>query len=85
MKITDKVRWGICIVAASILIVVPVVMHIMDIPYHPQFMKGLEMAVLIIVLYFLVIYPRMKAAASQEEYVEEIEGEESQSIEENND
>ncbi len=67
MKISDKVRWGICFGAASLLIIVPIVLRLLAISYPPKILDVLEMAVIIVVGYFLIVYPRLNKGGEQED------------------
>ena len=66
MKISDKVRWAICFGAASILIIVPIVLRVLAIPYNPKILDVLEMVVIIVVGYFLIVYPGLNKGREQE-------------------
>lgn len=59
MKLTDKMRWGLCILAAFILMGVSFILYITGVPYNPKIMRTLEFAMFMVVMYLLIIYPRM--------------------------
>lgn len=67
MKLTDKTRWSLCLLAAAVLMVVPFILYITGTPYNPRIMKILEFAMLMVVLYLLVIYPRRPQSRTETE------------------
>lgn len=73
---SDKKRWIVCALLASVLIGMGLFQGITGIIINERVMYYVELGVMLGVLYFLVIYPKSRRNSetiATEEYIDEIE------------